>query len=181
VDTLTGRRVEVAADLVVLAQAMVPSTGTGDLARKLRVACGGEGFLKEAHPKLRPLEALAGGIFFAGAAQGPKDIPEAVAQGSGSAAKAIGILAAPMLTHSPEVAEVDEALCSGCAICVPQCPYTAITPGLTAQVNELLCEGCGTCVAACPSGAMTLRNMSDDQVLGMIRAALAEVPTLVEA
>jgi heterodisulfide reductase subunit A2 len=181
VDTLTGRRVEVAADLVVLAQAMVPSAGTRELARKLRVACGGEGFLKEAHPKLRPLEALSGGIFFAGAGQAPKDIPEAVAQGSGAAAKAMGILAAPFLTHSPEVAEVDEALCSGCAICVPQCPYTAITPGQTAQVNEILCEGCGTCVAACPSGAMSLRNLTDDQVLGMIRAALAAVPELVEA
>jgi len=174
VDTLTGKRVEVAADLVVLAQAMVPSAGTGELARKLRIACGGEGFLKEAHPKLRPLEALTAGIFLAGAAHGPKDIPEAVAQGSGAAAKAIAILSAPVLTHSPEVAEVNEDLCSGCAICVPQCPYGAITPGDVAHVNELLCEGCGTCVAACPSGAMTMRNHTDLQVESMIRAALAE-------
>ena len=174
VDTLTGKRVEVAADLVVLAQAMVPSAGTGELARKLRIACGGEGFLKEAHPKLRPLEALTAGIFLAGAAHGPKDIPEAVAQGSGAAAKAIAILSAPVLTHSPEVAEVNEDLCSGCAICVPQCPYGAITPGDVAHVNELLCEGCGTCVAACPSGAMTMRNHTDLQVERMIRAALAD-------
>lgn len=174
VDTLTGKRVEVAADLVVLAQAMVPSAGTGELARKLRIACGGEGFLKEAHPKLRPLEALTAGIFLAGAAHGPKDIPEAVAQGSGAAAKAIAILSAPVLTHSPEVAEVNEDLCSGCSICVPQCPYGAITPGDVAHVNELLCEGCGTCVAACPSGAMTMRNHTDLQVERMIRAALAE-------
>jgi heterodisulfide reductase subunit A2 len=181
VDTLTGRRVEVAADLVVLAQAMVPSDGTAEAARALRLACSSEGCLKEAHPKLRPLEALTGGIFLAGAAQGPKDIPEAVAQASGAAVKAVGILAAPMLTHSPEVAEVDEELCSGCAICVPQCPYGAITPGITATVNELLCESCGTCVAACPSGAMTLRNMSGTQVLSMIRSALAEIPQTVEA
>ena len=92
-----------------------------------------------------------------------------------------GILAATVLSHSPEVAEVDEVLCSGCAICVPQCPYGAITPGTTASVNEILCEGCGTCVAACPSGAMTLRNLSDEQVRSMIRAALAEVPAMAAA
>ncbi|HAZ27620.1 TPA: disulfide reductase [Candidatus Acetothermia bacterium] len=180
VDTLTGRRVEVAADLVVLAQAMVPAAGTGELARKLRIACGGEGVLKEAHPKLRPLEALTAGIFLAGAAHGPKDIPEAVAQGSGAAAKAMGILAAPVLTHSPEVAEVDEELCSGCTVCAPQCPYTAITVDEVAHVNELLCEGCGTCVAACPSGAMTMKNQSNEQVKRMIRFALAPVPEPVE-
>ncbi len=180
VDTLTGKRVEVAADLVVLAQAMVPSAGTGDVARKLRIACGGEGFLKEAHPKLRPLETLTAGIFLAGAAQGPKDIPEAVAQGSGTAAKAVAILSAPTLTHSPEVAEVNEDLCSGCAVCVPQCPYGAITPGDVAEVNELLCEGCGTCVAACPSGAMVMKNQTGPQVERMIRAALADAREEVE-
>ncbi|MCR4392212.1 MAG: CoB--CoM heterodisulfide reductase iron-sulfur subunit A family protein [Candidatus Acetothermia bacterium] len=180
VDTLTGKRVEVAADLVVLAQAVVPTTGAPELPRKLRAAVDAHGFLQEAHPKLRPLEALTGGIFLAGAAHAPKDIPEAVAQGSGAAAKAVAILAAPVLTHSPEVAEVDEALCSGCRICAPQCPYTAITVDEVAHVNEMLCEGCGTCVAACPSGAMTMRNLSDVQVQSMIRAALSEVPEPAE-
>jgi heterodisulfide reductase subunit A len=180
VDTLTGKKVEVRADLVVLAQAMVSAPGAMDLARKLRISCGAEGFLKEAHPKLRPLEALAGGIFLAGAAQGPKDIPEAVAQGSGAAAKAVALLAAPVLVHSPEVAEVNEDLCSGCKICAPQCPYGAITVDEVAHVNEVLCEGCGTCTAACPSGAMTLRNLGDEQALAMVQAALAEVPVSEE-
>ena len=174
VDTLTGKRIEIRADLVVLAQAMVPAEGTWDLARKLRIACGSEGFLKEAHPKLRPLEALSAGIFMAGAAQGPKDIPEAVAQASGAAAKAVGILSADKLVHSPEVAEVDEELCSGCKLCAPQCPYGAITVDEVAHVNEILCESCGTCVAACPSGAMSLRNCQDEQVVRMVQAALAE-------
>ncbi len=174
VDTLTDRRVEVAADLVVLAQAMVPSAGVAELARKLRVSVDEHAFLKEAHPKLRPLEALAAGVFLAGAAQGPKDIPESVAQGSGAAVKAVMLLSAPELIHSPEVAEVDELLCSACGICSPQCPYEAITVEDTAEVNEMLCEGCGTCVAACPSGAMSLRNLADSQVLAMLRAALEE-------
>lgn len=172
VDTLTGKRVEVRADLVVLAQAIVPSPGTEELARKLRVACGGEGFFKEAHPKLRPVEALTAGIFLAGAAQGPKDIPEAVAQASAAAAKVVALLSAEKLAHAPEVAEVQEELCSGCGICAPQCPYGAITVDEVAHVNEVLCEGCGTCAAACPSGAMTFRNMEDEQVLRMVQAAL---------
>ncbi|MGC9530396.1 MAG: 4Fe-4S binding protein [Candidatus Bipolaricaulaceae bacterium] len=173
VDTLTGRRVEVRADLVVLAQAVVPAPGAAELARKLRISADEHGFLREAHPKLRPVESLTGGVFLAGVAQAPRDIPDAVAQASGAAAKAIGLLGAPKLVHSPEVAQVDEELCSGCGICAPQCPYEAITVTEVAEVNDVLCEGCGTCVAACPSGAMSLRNLTDDQMTAMVRAALS--------
>jgi len=172
VDTLTGKRVELAADLVVLAQAFVPSEGAARLARTLRVSADTNGFLKEAHPKLRPLETLTAGVFLAGAVHGPKDIPEAVAQASGAAAKAVALLASPELVHPPEVAEVQEELCSACGICAPQCPYEAITVEETAEVNEILCEGCGTCVAACPSGAMTLRNLDGVQVGAMLRELL---------
>ncbi|HIE47766.1 TPA: CoB--CoM heterodisulfide reductase iron-sulfur subunit A family protein, partial [Candidatus Bipolaricaulota bacterium] len=156
-----------------LAQAIVPAPGVTELAQRLHMSCLDEhGFLKEAHPKLRPLETLAGGVFIAGAAQAPKDIPDTVAQASGAAAKAIALLSAPALVHPPEVAAVDEELCSGCGICAPQCPYSAITVEEVAEVNEVLCEGCGACAAACPSGAMTLRNLTDEQVLAMVRAAL---------
>ena len=175
VDTLTGKRVEVEADLVVLAQAIVPSSGVTELAQRLHMSLDEHGFLKEAHPKLRPLETLAGGVFIAGAAQAPKDIPDTVAQASGAAAKAVALLSAPLLTHSPEVAAVDEELCSGCGICAPQCPYSAITVDEVAQVNEILCEGCGACVAACPSGALTLRNLGDEQLEAMVEAALEEL------
>ena len=176
VDTLTGKRVEIKADLVVLAQAIVPSPGVRTLAQVLHTSCLDEhGFLKEAHPKLRPLETLTGGVFIAGAAQGPKDIPEAVAQASGAAAKAVALLSSPAIVHSPEVAQVDEELCSGCGVCAPQCPYSAITVEEVAEVNEVLCEGCGTCVAACPSGAMSLRNLADEQVEAMVQAVLEEV------
>ena len=172
VDTLTGKRVEVKADMVVLAQAIVPAPGAVELARTLKIQADEHGFLKEAHPKLRPVESLTGGVFLAGAAQAPRDIPETVAQASGAAAKAVSLLSAPVLIHSPEVAQVDEELCSGCGICEPQCPYGAITVEEVAEVNEVLCEGCGTCAAACPSGAMTLKNLTDEQVLSMVRAAL---------
>ena len=101
VDTLTGKRVEVEADLVVLAQAIVPSSGVTELAQRLHMSLDEHGFLKEAHPKLRPLETLAGGIFIGGAAQGPKDIPQAVTQGSGAAAKAVALLSAPSSPTPP--------------------------------------------------------------------------------
>ncbi|MCD6136414.1 CoB--CoM heterodisulfide reductase iron-sulfur subunit A family protein, partial [Candidatus Bipolaricaulota bacterium] len=132
------------------------------------------GFLKEAHPKLRPVETTTAGVFIAGTAQGPKDIPDSVAQGSAAAAKAISILAAEELSHSPEVAAVDEELCSGCGICVNVCPYDAIKVERSgvAVVNEILCSGCGVCAAACPAGAIEVKNERHEQVEDMIAAAL---------
>ncbi|MFX1254191.1 MAG: 4Fe-4S binding protein [Promethearchaeota archaeon] len=169
VDTLSGRAVEVEADLVVLAQAIVPREDVHDLATQLKVSIDGDGFLKEAHPKLRPVESVTSGIFFAGAAQGPKDIPESVAQASAAASKAAGILAAPKLTHDPAVATINETLCTNCGTCVELCPFSAITKGISAaEVNPVLCEGCGTCIAGCPTGAAILTNMTEAQVSNMI-------------
>ncbi len=177
VDTLSGRRIELEADLVVLAMSMDPHPSTERLAKALKISCGGEGFLKEAHPKLRPVESLTAGIFVAGAGQGPKDIPESVAQGSGAAAKAIGLLAKEKLIHSPEVVSIDEEICGGCGVCVGMCPYAALSlnGAGVAECNEVLCEGCGTCVSACPTGAAQLKNMTDSQVREMIEVALADV------
>jgi len=177
VDTLSGRRIEIDADLVVLATSIEPHPSTAALAKALKIGCGSEGFLKEAHPKLRPVESLTAGIFVAGAGQGPKDIPDAVAQGSGAAAKAISLLARETLTHSPEVVTIDESVCGGCGVCVAMCPYSALSRNGAgvAECNEVLCEGCGTCVSACPTGAAQLRNMTDAQVRGMIEVALADV------
>jgi heterodisulfide reductase subunit A len=174
VDTLSGKTMEIPADLVVLATAMEPHPDSQHLSQILKISCGSEGFLKEAHPKLRPVDSLTAGIYLAGAGQAPKDIPEAVAQGSGAAAKAIGLLAQEALVHSPEVVHIEEELCGGCAICVGMCPYEALSVngGGVAEVNEVLCEGCGTCVSACPSGAAQLLNLTDSQLFEMIEAAL---------
>ncbi len=176
VDTLSGERVEMEADLVVLAMSMEPHPSTERLAKTLKIGCGGEGFLKEAHPKLRPVESLTAGVFVAGAGQGPKDIPESVAQGSGAASKAIGLLAKEKLIHSPEVVSIDEEVCGGCGVCVSMCPYTALSLNGSgvAECNEVLCEGCGTCVSTCPTGAAQLRNMTDAQLREMIEVALAD-------
>jgi heterodisulfide reductase subunit A2 len=177
VDTLSGKRMEIQADLVVLALSIDPHSESLALAKTLKISCGGEGFLKEAHPKLRPLESLTAGIFLAGAGQGPKDIPDAVSQGSGAAAKAAALLAKDKLTHSPEIVEIDEEVCGGCGVCVGMCPYSALELNAAgvAEVNEVLCEGCGTCVSACPTGAAQLKNMTDKQFSEMIEVALEDV------
>ena len=176
-DTLTGRKVEVKADLVVLATAMVPSPYTAELVKKLKISADQDGFLNEAHPKLRPVESLTAGIFLAGSALGPADIPDSVALGSGAASKACAIVSKEKLYHEPLTAIVNDDLCSGCGICVPLCPYDALSldPATnTSSVNEVLCEGCGTCVAACPSGAIRSRNFADRQIIKMISSILKE-------
>jgi len=177
-DTLTGRQVEVMCDMVVLAMAVVSSKGIQDLVRKLKIQTDEHGFLSEAHPKLRPVETLAPGFYLAGAAQAPKDIPDAVAQASGAASKVLEMFSQRELQHIPIIATVDEDLCSGCQLCVTLCPYDAreieTKDGKRiAKVNEILCEGCGSCVAACPSGASQQRNLIDTQIFNMVKAALS--------
>lgn len=174
-DTLTGRNVEIEADLVVLATAVVPRESTADLVKKLRIQTGPNGFLSEAHPKLRPVESINSGFFIAGVAQGPRDIPETVAQASGAACKVISLFSRDHLEQDPAIAWVDEDLCGGCRICISVCPYDAREfdeeKGI-ATVNEALCEGCGSCVAACACGATQQRNLSDSQIKSMVTASL---------
>ncbi len=174
-DTLTGRNIEIAADLVVLATAIVPTESTAELANKLRIQTGPNGFLSEAHPKLRPVECINAGFFIAGVGQGPKDIPETVAQASGAACKVISLFSRDHLEQDPAVAWVDEDLCSGCRTCIPVCPYDAREFDEEKEiviVNEALCEGCGSCVAACSCGATQQKNLSDSQIKSMITASL---------
>jgi heterodisulfide reductase subunit A len=173
VDTLTGKDIEIDADMVVLATATRPSKGASELARKLKIAMDKDGFLAEAHPKLRPVESVTSGMFLAGAAQAPKDIPEAVAQASGAAAKAISILSQERLYHAPTVAEVNVNLCTGCGMCVHVCPYDALSlKDGKVEVNEVLCEGCGTCSATCLRAAIDVKNLTALQVNEMIKASL---------
>jgi len=173
VDTLSGKTVQINADLVVLALGMVPSKGSRELANILKASVDENGFFAEAHPKLRPLESATAGIFVAGAGQAPKDIPDTVAQGSGAASKALNLLSSPTLEREPTVARVDNELCSGCGICVTACPFEALSLNRERRIveaAEALCEGCGTCVASCPSSALSLRNLTDTQILAMIGA-----------
>ena len=173
-DTLTGQNVEIDADMVVLALAMEPSKGTEEIAKTLKIGRDKDGFLAEAHPKLKPVESVTAGIFLAGCAQGPKDIPETVSQASAAAAKVIGLLSQPTLSHAPTVAKVRNSHCSGCEMCVTACPYNAIhLENGKAVVNEVLCEGCGSCSATCLRAAIEVKNATPLQIHEMIEACLA--------
>lgn len=163
VDTLTAKKIEIAADLVVLAMGMTPSSGTRELAAKLKALTSADAFFAEAHPKLRPVETLTAGIFIAGCAQAPKDIPETVTQAGGAASKVKTLFSRDTLEREPLVALMDEELCSGCGLCINVCPYGARTLNeekRVVQVNVALCEGCGACAAVCPSGATEQANIN---------------------
>jgi heterodisulfide reductase subunit A len=171
VDTLTGRMIEVPADMVVLATAIVPSHGVKDLAAKLRATVDRHGFLTEAHIKLYPVESSTKGIYLAGCGQSPKDISDTVSQASATASKIQALLSTDKLLQDPLIAFVDEGICSGCGICVEICPYEAreMDPHLGISiVHSALCQGCGACIASCPNFACELRNSASNQILKMV-------------
>ena len=162
------------ADLVVLATGLVPRADATEVSRLLNLSLSGDGFFMEAHPKLRPIDTFTDGIFLAGCSQGPKDIVDSMAQSSGAAARACGILSKETLGLGAETAFSDET-CIGCGTCVEVCQFSAVAleevdEELRAIVNDALCKGCGTCIAACPSGAMQQRHYTDRQILAMIEA-----------
>jgi heterodisulfide reductase subunit A len=178
-DTLLGQLLELEADLVVLAVGMVPSAGSAAVSSLLKLSQSADSFFLEAHPKLRPVDTASDGIFLAGCCQGPKDIPDTVAQASGAAARACIPLARGKVKTEVQVAQVDEKLCRACGFCIETCPYEAIglkrmeTAGIArdvASVNEVLCKGCGACAAACLSGAIQQKSFTDEQLLSMIAA-----------
>jgi heterodisulfide reductase subunit A len=186
-DKGTNRLLQINADLVVLGTGLVPNKDLAAVSAMLHASRSSDGFLLEAHPKLRPLESAVAGVFLAGACQGPKDIPDTVAQASGASAKTLDLLSQGEIELEPLKAVVDEDLCSGCRICASACPFLAIemksqptegTEKARAEVIEAMCQGCGLCSAACPTGAIKIQQYSNKQVTVQVDAALSE--TVVE-
>ena len=175
-DTLLQRTVEVEADMVVLAVGLEPGSGGEEIAKMLKLSCTGDDFLAEAHPKLRPVDTTSDGIFLAGTCQGPKDIPDTVAQAKAAASSALIPLSMGKAKVEAIVSSVDEELCVGCGLCEGTCPYAALIPhpwrGIM-TINEVLCKGCGACSVACPSKAITLGHFTQKQTLAMLDAMLA--------
>lgn len=183
-DLLDNRQLHIDADMVVLAAAIEPDKSARPLATMLTASMDTNDFFTEAHPKLRPVESPTAGIFLSGACQGPKDIPETVAQAGAAAAKVIGLLSKSQLLCNPCTAQPDELMCNGCSNCEKVCPYGAITyinkefrgPNRTtvlrrvAQVNPAVCQGCGACTVACMSGAMDLKGFSNRQIMAEVDA-----------
>jgi NADPH-dependent glutamate synthase beta subunit-like oxidoreductase/NAD-dependent dihydropyrimidine dehydrogenase PreA subunit len=175
-NSLAGGPVEIEADLVVLATGLVANEGHMDIARALNLSTDKDGFFIELHPKLGPVETALSGIYLAGAAQGPKDVPESVAQGGGAAAEVLALFGQGEVEVEPTVATVNTRLCTGCKTCVGLCAYSAISfdeATKTARVNEALCHGCGTCAAACPVAAIAVQHYTPDQLFAQIEGILA--------
>jgi heterodisulfide reductase subunit A len=167
-DTMTGRKQEELFDLVVLSAGLEASQGTRDIARVAGVQVGAAGFIREFHPKLRPVDTQRTGMFVAGTAQGPKTIPESIAQAKAAAARAVSMLSTGFVLTPAQVAASDPSVCIGCGVCEAACPQQAVAvTGTDAHsvVDPNICRGCGICAAECPTGAIQLGGFSDDEVL----------------
>ena len=159
------------ADLVVLATGIVPREDSKEFARVLNINRSADGFLLEAHPKLRPLDTFTDGIFLAGCCQSPKDIPDTVSQASGAAVRASEPLAQGKVEVEAISSVIDEDLCSGCRMCEEMCVYSALefdSENKVMKVNDVMCKGCGSCASACPTGAITMRHFNIKQILAQI-------------
>jgi len=179
-DAQIGQVVEVEADLVVLATAVVPYKENPALARLLGISYDKYGYMSEAHPKLRPVETAKAGIFLAGCTQAPKDIPDTVAQASACAAKVCGLFSGDTMKKDPMISTINNENCTGCQNCVKVCPYGAIVTEeialghgskelrTVAKINEGVCQGCGSCVAICRSMSIHLAGFTDPQIINEI-------------
>jgi heterodisulfide reductase subunit A len=175
-DTLLGRVLKFPVDMLVLAVGVEPQADAQDVRRMLNMSCGTEGFFLERHPKLAPVSTFTDGVFLAGCCQGPKDIPDTVAQAGAAAAEAYSLICRGHIEQEPNTAYIREEDCSGCKSCIPLCPYTAISfvaATKKATINEALCKGCGTCVASCPSGSIVQNLFEDDEIYSEIEGILA--------
>ncbi|NUP89633.1 MAG: 4Fe-4S dicluster domain-containing protein [Candidatus Sumerlaeia bacterium] len=174
-DTLIGKVRDIPVDMVILCNALEPQGDAGDLAAKLGLSRSPDGFFLERHPKLDPVGTVSDGIYIAGACQGPKDIPDTVAQAQAAAARILATVSKGAVLLDPIKASVDHDHCSGCRICNTLCPYQAISydaESNVSTVNITLCKGCGTCVAACPSGAINGAGFSDRQIMAELEGIL---------
>jgi heterodisulfide reductase subunit A len=176
VDYILGSKLEIDADIVALAAAVVPSAGSREVSQLFKVPLGPDGFFQEAHVKLRPVEFAADGVFLCGIAHYPKLMSEAISQAYGAAGRALTLLSHDTVVASGSVCEVDEKTCMGCGQCMSVCTYGAIEfretrQGKKAVVNPVLCKGDGLCNAKCPTGAIQLKHFTDGELLAQIDAA----------
>lgn len=174
-DTLAGKQRRIPVDMVILSAGLEPRHDAEEVAHKFGISCSHDGWFIEKHPKLDPVATMTEGIFIAGCVQGPKDIPQSVAQGAAAAARVLGRIQMGEIALEPVRASVIEENCSGCRICNNLCPYNAIVfheDREISEINPALCQGCGTCVAACPSGAITGTQFSNEQLMAQLDGLL---------
>jgi len=174
-DTLSNRLIEVKVEMVILCNAMEARPDAPDVMRKFGIGIGSDGFFQEEHPKLAPVSTPTSGVFLAGACQGPKDIPDTVAQAKGAAAECLALTCAGHVETPPMISSIDPDICVGCQLCIGLCAYSAIEFNARAgisEVNSAICKGCGSCAGACPSGAAKVRHFTDKQIFAEIDGLL---------
>ncbi|MBM3143113.1 MAG: FAD-binding protein [Chloroflexi bacterium] len=162
-------------DMVILSTAMEPQPDAQNVARLFNISRSADGFFLERHPKLDPIATTTDGIFVTGCCQGPKDIPDTVAQASGAAAEVLSMIEKGSVEIEAATAFVDEKICSGCQICKLVCPYSAVTfdeEKKVCRVNEALCKGCGACVGGCFSGSISLKHYTSEQLVAEMESML---------
>ena len=178
-DYILGKKLQIDADILALAAAVIPSAGTGEVAGLFKVSLGPDIFFKEAHAKLRPVEFATDGVYLCGMAHYPKPISETINQAYGAAGRVLTLLSHDTVTASGSVCAVDENKCISCGACITVCAYGAIefrkTPqGRKATVNPVLCKGDGLCNTVCPTAAISLKHFTDEELLSQIDAAIPE-------
>ncbi len=175
-DTLIRKFREIPVDMVILCSAIEPARDADKIQRLFSLSRSPDGFFLEKHPKLDPTATATDGIYIAGCCQGPKDIPDTVAQASSAAARILATISKGEVEIAAITAFINPELCAGCRLCNDLCPYSAIefdTQAMVSRVNEALCKGCGTCVAACPSGASRQNHFKDEQIMAEIEGLLS--------
>ncbi len=185
-NSILGRDIEFRPDILVLSTPIMPSKGTRELAKKLKISTDMDGFFLEAHVKLRPVDFSTDGIFMAGMAHYPKFLDETIAQAQAAASRAASILAQDTITTNARVAKVNPSLCVGCLTCVRICPYEVpkVSNDYTgvgsimgaAYVEPAICHGCGSCVSECPAQAIQLMHYTDVQILSKVDALFEQQP-----
>ncbi|HSR46726.1 MAG TPA: CoB--CoM heterodisulfide reductase iron-sulfur subunit A family protein [Anaerolineales bacterium] len=178
-DTLIGRQRRIPVDMVILLGALQPRADAKETALRFGISCSMDGWFTERHPKLDPVATMTDGLFIAGTCQGPKDIPDSVAQGAAASARVQGMISVGTVLIEPIVASIEEARCSGCRICNNLCPFNAIDyleDKAVSTINAALCKGCGTCVAACPAQAITGAHFNYDQITAELEGILFDAP-----
>jgi heterodisulfide reductase subunit A len=174
-DTLIGRQRRLPVDMVILSNALEPRADAKEVAKLFSISRSRDGFFMEKHPKLDPVATTTDGVFVTGCCQGPKDIPDTVAQASAAAARVMAMICKGRVEIEAATAVIEEEFCSGCKTCISLCPYTAISfndEKKVSIINEALCKGCGTCAAACPSGAITSRHFTAEQIMAQLEGVM---------
>jgi len=181
-DTLLGKTARVPVDMVVLSTSLVPRSDAAEIGRQFGISRSADGFFLEKHPKLDPVATMNDGVYIAGCAQGPKDIPQSVAQAAAAAARVLATIDKGKVELEPCISQVIDENCDGCAYCVDPCPYDAITLleymkdgsiKKTVESDPIKCRGCGVCQATCPKKGICVKNFTLEQIGAMVDAIVS--------